>query len=189
MINGFGIPKMSPPPIHRKDWYSSPNIEIGRPCVMMRAKLLAIERVASVGTKGDILRRVMQSPFMIPMPEAPSRLIRIARGTGHPCVRRKATMTAVIPQTDPTDKSMPPVRMTRVIPIATIPTKEKFRVMFVMFWISKLWNKDGQNQKHQPKCTEDPDLTRKPESSLRYCLFWMGRSHRFGTHLGYRNVN
>jgi hypothetical protein len=104
---------------------------------MIRAKLLAIERVASVGTKGDILRRVMQSPFMIPIPEAPRRLIRIARGTGQPCVRRKATMTAVIPQTEPTDKSMPPVRMTKVIPMATIPTKEKFRVMFVMFWISR----------------------------------------------------
>jgi hypothetical protein len=35
------------------------------------------------------------------------------------------------------DKSMPPVRMTRVMPIATIPTKEKLRVMFVIFCRSR----------------------------------------------------
>src|SRR5260221_9222051 len=79
---GLGFPKWSPPPSQRKDWYSSPKIEIGRPWVIIRAKLLAIARVASVGTKGDIFSRVMQSPFRSPMPEAPSRLIRMARGTG-----------------------------------------------------------------------------------------------------------
>jgi hypothetical protein len=42
-----------------------------------------------------------------------------------------------MPQVDPTDKSIPPVKITAVIPIATIPTKEKFRVIFVRFWISR----------------------------------------------------
>ena len=34
---------------------------------------------------------------------------------------------------------MPPVKMTRVIPMATIPTKEKLRVMLMMFWRSRNW--------------------------------------------------
>ena len=38
-----------------------------------------------------------------------------------------------MPQTEPTERSIPPVKMTRVMPIATIPTKEKFRVMLTTF--------------------------------------------------------
>src|SRR5260370_24773144 len=97
-IKGLEFTKMPPPPSQRKDWYSSPKIEIGRPWVTIRAKLLAIARVASVGTKGDIFRRVMQSPFRSPMPEAASRLTKMASGTGQLWVRRYATTTAVIPQ-------------------------------------------------------------------------------------------
>src|SRR5258708_35381357 len=93
IISGLGIPRISPPPSQRKDWYSSPKIEIGRPWVTIRAKLLAIARVASVGTKGDIFRRVMQSPFRSPMPEAASRLIRMASGTGQLVGGRQGTIT------------------------------------------------------------------------------------------------
>jgi hypothetical protein len=45
----------------------------------------------------------------------------------------EAVRTAVIAQTEPTERSRPPVRMTRIIPIATIPTNEKFRVMLTIF--------------------------------------------------------
>ena len=98
-----------------------------------QARLRAIERVARVGTNGDMFRRVIQRPLISPMAAAPRRAIGIAAKIGQPLVRRAARITAVMPQVDPTDKSIPPVKITAVIPIATMPTKEKFRVMLTMF--------------------------------------------------------
>jgi hypothetical protein len=54
----------------------------------MRAKLLAMARVASVGTKGDILSWVIQNPFKSPIQQAAIRLRRMARGSGTPWVNK-----------------------------------------------------------------------------------------------------
>ena len=68
-----------------------------------------------------------------PTTAAASSPVRMAGAICQPFDIRKAVSTAVMPQTEPTERSIPPVKMTRVMPIATIPTKEKFRVMLTTF--------------------------------------------------------
>ena len=92
-------------------------------------------REARVGTNGDMFRRVMHSPLKRPTPAAANSATAIAATIGHPLDIRNAAKTAVIAQTEPTERSMPPVKITKVIPMATIPTKEKFRVTLITFSI------------------------------------------------------
>src|SRR5215510_7993409 len=55
--------------------------------------------------------------------------------------------------------------------------------------VPELWDENSQNENHQQQGAQNSYLARKPVGSLRDYLFWMVRSHRFGTHLRYRTVN
>ncbi len=86
-----------------------------------------------VAMKGGILKRVMTSPCNNPPTSPTSEATRIAPPTPMPVVspapaasnvpplyRYAATMPASA-RSEPTDRSMPPVRMTKVIPTAISP--------------------------------------------------------------------
>lgn len=94
---------------------------------------------ARVGTKGDMFNLVMQRPLNTPTAAAAKRPTRIAGAIDQPLDISEAVITAVIPHTEPTERSIPPVRMTKVIPKATIPTKAKFRVMLTIFSQLENW--------------------------------------------------
>ena len=56
----------------------------------------------------------------------------------HPfSVRSIAQMTDEQPITDPTERSMPPSRMTMVIPVATSPVTDTCRKTSVRFWYER----------------------------------------------------
>ncbi len=58
----------------------------------------------------------------------------MAAGVHPGVVRSIAQMTDEHPMTDPTDRSMPPRRMTMVIPVATRPVIDTCRNTSVRFW-------------------------------------------------------
>ena len=80
-----------------------------------------------------MFNRVMHRPLNVPTTAAASSPVRMAGAICQPFDIRNAVSTAVMPQTEPTERSIPPVKITKVMPIATIPTKEKFRVMLTTF--------------------------------------------------------
>ena len=80
-----------------------------------------------------MFKRVMHSPLKRPTPAAAKSATPIAATIGQPLDISEAAKTAVIAQTEPTERSMPPVKITKVIPMATIPTKEKLRVTLIRF--------------------------------------------------------
>ena len=61
----------------------------------------------------------------------------IAAGVQPVLVSSIAQMTEEQPMTDPTDRSMPPSRMTIVIPVATRPVIDTCRSTSVRFWYER----------------------------------------------------
>ncbi len=52
---------------------------------------------------------------------------------GYPQVRKRPATMATSPMIEPTDRSMPPVMITQVMPSAMIPNGAKLRVTLAMF--------------------------------------------------------
>ena len=76
--------------------------------------------MASVAIRGGTLKRVMISPLMPParVPARSARTIATASGRPRPC-QRVPSRIAVRPRIEPTDRSMPPVTITKVMAKAT----------------------------------------------------------------------
>jgi hypothetical protein len=68
--------------------------------------------------KGWSCPTVMSRPLMQPQATPNPKPSAVARSGGTPLESIEAVITAENAAVDPTDKSMPPVMMTRVIPIA-----------------------------------------------------------------------
>ena len=94
---------------------------------MTSANARAILMVANVGTNGGILSLVTHRPLKRPMIAAAARPTAAAPAVGQPAAISAAVVTAVMPQTLPTDKSIPPVIITIASPMTTMPMNEKLR--------------------------------------------------------------
>ena len=105
----------------------------------MKAKPLAIVIIARVTTKGGIRKRVMKKPLKAPRNAPRSKPIMMPRGTpmlgegGERMVKwaivipffiTPVQMTAAKATIEPTERSIPAVMMTKVIPTATIVLME-----------------------------------------------------------------
>ena len=78
---------------------------------------------ASVTMKGCRLSRVMSSPCARPISSATQSATTIPSSSECPpppvaCDEMRAMMTPVSPTTDPTDRSIPPVTITKPVPMA-----------------------------------------------------------------------
>ena len=67
------------------------------------------------------MKTLLKNPAAIPT----TRPNRMASGSGSPAAKVKPTATETSARFDPTERSMPPVMMIRVIPSAMRPTSTK----------------------------------------------------------------
>ena len=73
-------------------------------------------------------KTVIARPLKAP-PATPTRTpATIASGSGRPALKLKPMVTDTSAISEPTERSIPPVRMTKVMPSATSPASEKRRV-------------------------------------------------------------
>jgi hypothetical protein len=82
---------------------------------------------------GILILAVIKIPFINPHTPPADRAIRIAKGIFTPFLRANAPIMALKARTDPTDKSIPPVMITHVIPTDTIPIIDTCLSMFNIF--------------------------------------------------------
>src|SRR5277367_5930637 len=73
-------------------------------------------------------------PLMRPTTKPAPRPTATAAHQGYPASNTRPLATAVRPMIEPTERSIPPVAITAVMPSAMMPMKEKLRVMLKKFW-------------------------------------------------------
>jgi hypothetical protein len=98
------------------------------------ARLRAIDSIPRVATKGGIRTSVIRAPLT-----SPTRRDAVSPAAMPTHMRWPAWSTTPVTIADrqrvePTDRSIPPVIITAVIPMATMATKAKFRVTLKRFW-------------------------------------------------------
>ena len=77
--------------------------------------------VARVTINGASFPLVIKSPFIKPRANPRARVITIAMPVFMPFCKSPAKIAEVKAKVDPTDRSIPPVRITKVIPSAMNP--------------------------------------------------------------------
>ena len=82
--------------------------------------LRPIDIMPKVTMKAATRPLVMMKPFTKPARPPARMAATMARGSGREASARPK-MIPVAPESEPTDRSMPPIRITKVWPIATIP--------------------------------------------------------------------
>ena len=92
----------------------------------------AITSIPSVITNGCSRPRVMPSPLIAPTSPPAATASTIAMGHGTPPTDAVAKVIAAKPRIEPTDRSMPAVRITNVIPTPRIPTIAACRATLAM---------------------------------------------------------
>src|SRR5260221_912685 len=95
-----------------------------------------------VTTKAGRPNRAIRIPEKRPMVMPPITARAMANGMGR-CSRPRPNRTPVQPAMDPTERSIPPIRITNVIPIATMPTTTDWsrtfsRLLDVRKWGDKM---------------------------------------------------
>ena len=82
---------------------------------------MEIIMVPRVTMKGGIFRRETRTPLKPPKAR-PTRMIRMSEGTiGNPCLSAMPPMRVAAIMTVPTERSIPPLMMTKVTPIEMKP--------------------------------------------------------------------
>ncbi|BAK81825.1 hypothetical protein RATSFB_1263 [Candidatus Arthromitus sp. SFB-rat-Yit] len=117
IIRGIGIIPIFPLPIFTK---ASDNFDIGVPFVNTRVAPLNIVMVASVTINACNLPFDINTPLINPIIIPVIDATKIAKGILFVDFSIDAAKAPLIATVDPTDKSMPPVKITNVIPIAII---------------------------------------------------------------------
>ena len=118
------MPKNQPVPKKAK---FSPNSEMGNPSVYSIVKPRAMVSMASVATNGGILKRVMVNPLKKPDNEpmikpakiAPNKekpMNKLRGGMEMPFLSNPAVIAPLNAKTEPTERSIPAVRTTKVMP-------------------------------------------------------------------------
>ena len=94
--------------------------------------------VARVTMKGCSLKRAMKSPFTAPATAPTTKQIKMARSRGIPPFDKPETMIAARATTDPTERSMPPVRTTTSMPRLSSPLVTACRPRLLRLrWVKK----------------------------------------------------
>ena len=103
---------------------------MGVPPVMASASPCAVVKVTRVITNGGTFSLVTIVPCQIPTTAQTASVDKMATGAGSPALTlNQAARMPARPASAPTDKSMPPVRMTRDSPMARMPTWARSRPM------------------------------------------------------------
>ncbi len=97
----------------------------------MNDRLRPMAMMPSVTTKGARPKTATSTPERSPMPAPAAMASGMAIGIGRIC-SACARMMPVSPKTAPTLRSMPPVRMTKVMPTATMPMTTDWSRMLKM---------------------------------------------------------
>ena len=118
MISRLGMPRMVPLAIF---WKLS-----GRPwmvlaSVMTRTMPRAMPSMPRVAMNGGSLNLVTSRPLARPRTPPTTTPTRMDGTIGHPATSSWAVTAPARPRIDPTDRSMPPVRITKSWPIARMP--------------------------------------------------------------------
>ena len=97
--------------------------------------------IPSVMMKGGMPPKLMPSPFTAPMITPIARPARSTRGIGVPTSSSIAETTAVTATIEPTERSIPAVRITKVMPMETMPNNAIWRSTLMML---KVFRKTGE---------------------------------------------
>ena len=87
----------------------------------MRVRLRPMLIIPSVATNGVMRPTVTMSPLARPMVAPTAKATRTTQGSAAPAFTMPAASAPATARIEPTERSMPPVRMTNVIPTAMIP--------------------------------------------------------------------
>ena len=98
-------------------------------CDSTTASERPIDNVPSVTTNGGNPTQAISTPFTAPAANPVASPAPIASHHGPASCSTSPAAIAANPITEPTDRSMPPVTMTVVMPSAMMPMKAKLRVM------------------------------------------------------------
>ncbi len=122
----MGIPKRFPlPTSFRKKL--SPRLEIGFPSIKIIVRPLYTVMVISVAIKGCRRPFVTSTPLIRPKPVPMASDRNMATPTGMPPAIKLAQNAVVNASTEPTERSIPPVSITQVIPKAIKPLMDDCR--------------------------------------------------------------
>ena len=121
IITGIGINPSLPFPILTK---ASGNFDIGVPSVNTKVAPLNIVIVAKVTMNACNFPFDTNKPFINPTAIPITATTIIAKNTFPVDLTIEAPTAPLIAKVDPTDKSIPPVKITKVIPIAMIALTE-----------------------------------------------------------------
>ena len=126
MKTGSGIPATRPLPMARNAACLG-SMLMGNPLLYRSAHPRAINMLANVMMNGGIRVRAASNPFTRPTSETTAMPAMTANGIGSPFAPDKSTKAAVEPasaRSAPTERSIPPETMTRVIPNARMALTE-----------------------------------------------------------------
>ena len=107
-------------------------MRIGCPFEAISAAPRAIVIAASVVTKDGSFRNAIRRPEQSPT-VAPTSIVSPTAAPGIICCTHSAETTLPSAETEPTDRSIPRVRMTNSIPTAIRPVPETCRSTFMRF--------------------------------------------------------
>jgi hypothetical protein len=129
-------------------WRGTPRTSI--PPVISRADPSAIPRVPRVTISGGTLALVMSTPLTTPQAvPATSPATSPAAIASQPPPMASITLAAITPEktsTDPTERSIPAVMITKVIPTAMISSPEASAAMFrKLNTVANCWNRSAAN--------------------------------------------
>src|SRR5207302_4979103 len=130
MITGTGIPPRSPPPSQSN---AGPRSLIGRPPVYTSVAPRAIVSIARVTMNGATRPLATARPFTTPNPAPAASPARRLNANGTPPFSAPAMIAPARASSEPTDRSIPAVRMTKVIPAAMIALMETCRATLSRF--------------------------------------------------------
>jgi len=124
MMSRLGMPTTVPLAIF---WKLS-----GRPWMVLASVITsttprAIPSIPNVAMKGGSLNRVTSWPLMMPRTAPTAIPMSMASGMGKPPTSNWAVMAPDRARIEPTDRSIPPVRITKSWPIARMPKIETWR--------------------------------------------------------------
>jgi hypothetical protein len=97
---------------------------------------------------GGTLSLETRAPFTNPIALPIVSPINTARAGGYPPFIKPAVTQELKAIIDPTDKSIPPVRITKVIPAAIIALKDDCLIIFIMFE-----NAENRGERNERKMT------------------------------------
>src|SRR5439155_9134876 len=146
-ITGNGTRSTSVSAMERK---VSEKPEMGRPCVNRSAAPRAMLIMPSVAMNGGRRPIEIKTPLPIPHTRPTDNPIVNASGIDRPAARLLAITTPENARTEPTDRSIPAVIITNVIPAATTAIIEVCSAILSRFETVRKYGERIQRTKHRP---------------------------------------